>query len=177
MTLVFRNHCRERDLNLDTNQQLFDVGILAQSFGDVDPANQDPLGLLHTQSGQMRTWEKEGCLSTKSRGKARFVEKYGALSSSKNETRIINRTINCTRRCTSRIEDSHFRRKSRRCRSGPCNESRRQKNLDGRKNGEKKLTNNQEDWGRILFGSEELQRFFLVTISIFFFSNLACRIQ
>jgi hypothetical protein len=88
MTLVFRNHCRERDLNLDTNQQLFDVGILAQSFGDVDPANQDPLGLLHTQSGQMRTWEKEGCLSTKSRGKARFVEKYGALSSSKNETRI-----------------------------------------------------------------------------------------
>jgi hypothetical protein len=41
---------------------------------------------------------EEGCLSTKSRGKARFVEKYGALSSSNNETRTINRTRRCTRR-------------------------------------------------------------------------------
>jgi hypothetical protein len=69
MTLVFQNHCRERDLNLYTNQQLFDAEILARSFEDIDPANQDPLGLLHPQSVQMQTWEKEGCLSKKSRGK------------------------------------------------------------------------------------------------------------
>jgi hypothetical protein len=54
----------------------------------------------------MRTWQKEGCLSKKSRGKARFVEKMAPRvpATARPEPSIINRTINRTSRYTRRLK-------------------------------------------------------------------------